>query len=170
MDFVLELLKILGPAVVVFVTVYYMLNQFFAHERFKSQTAQFQKNKEQTLPLKIQAYERLALFLERIKINNLMLRIPRGEMNPSQWMNTLMLATLQEYEHNLVQQVYVSDSLWNIVVLAKDEVLHSLHTIADQYETNQASTQVVSNESEHANQYILKALEAIKQEVKLVLN
>ncbi len=169
MDFVLELLKILGPAVVVFVTVYYMLNQFFAHERFKTQSNQAQKNKEQTLPLKIQAYERLALFLERIKINNLMLRIPKGEMTPSQWMNTLMLATLQEFEHNLVQQVYVSDSLWNIVVLAKDEVLHSIHSIADQYESNKASSQVLQ-EAEHANQYIQKALEAIKQEVKLVLN
>lgn len=170
MDFILELLKIIGPAVVVFITVYYMLNQYFTHERFRTNSAQLQKNNEQTLPLKLQAYERLALFLERIKISNLMLRLPKGEMNSSQWINTLMLAAQQEYEHNLVQQVYVSDQLWNIVNLAKDEVLHSLHTIADQLETNQASPNLMNQETQHSDLYIQKALEAIKQEVKLVLN
>ncbi|NOT38656.1 MAG: hypothetical protein HOP11_14885 [Saprospiraceae bacterium] len=169
MDFILELLKILGPAVVVFATVYYLLKQYFTHERFRLNSAQFQKNNEQTLPLKLQAYERLALFLERIKLSNLMLRLPKGDMNPSQWMNTLMLGVQQEYEHNLVQQVYVSDQLWNIVNLAKDEVMHSLHTIAEKYENNQTSLNDVNEVTQHSEKYVQKALEAIKQEVKLVL-
>ncbi|MEP7195669.1 MAG: hypothetical protein ABI851_04070 [Saprospiraceae bacterium] len=169
MDFFLDFVGSIGPAVVVFITVYYMLNQFFAHERFKTKVLQQQKSNEQILPLKLQAYERLALFLERAKIPNLMLRFPKSDMTESQWISTLMMAVQQEYEHNLVQQVYVSDSLWSIVSLSKDELFHSLNSIANQYENSTHDSATINGDIEHANQTLNKALAAIKQEVKLIL-
>lgn len=129
-----------------------------------------QEQNKQILPLKLQAYERLALFLERIKISNLILRIPKADSSNSDWINTLMLAAQQEFEHNLVQQVYVSDQLWSIINLAKDEVLHDLHSVAEKSEGHPINLQLVSSEIVHSNQYISKALNAIKQEVKMVLN
>lgn len=169
MDFILDFIKSIGPAIVVFVTVYYMLNQFFAHERFKTNTLLIQKSNEQILPIKLQSYERLSLFLERAKISNLMMRIPRGDLDLSRWMTSLMIALQQEYEHNMVQQIYVSDQLWSIVVLAKDEVFHSLNSIAENAEKNNNSSSNFQIEIEHAQLSIEKALSAIKQEVKLVL-
>lgn len=169
-DFVLEFLKSVGPAIVVFVTVYFMLNNYFAHERFKVNTSIMQKSNEQTLPLKLQAYERLALFLERAKISNLMLRFPTSESANEQWLSTLMLAVQQEYEHNLVQQIYVSDQLWSIIVLAKDELMHSLNQMADMQKNSNDSTKNFQPYIVHAEETIEKALSAIKQEVKIILN
>ncbi len=170
MEFLLDIIKSIAPAIVVFVTVYYMLQQYLAQERFKMNSTQFQNNKEQILPLRLQAYERLSLFLERARVTNLILRFPKGEMNYSQWISTLMLAIQQEYEHNMVQQIYVSDPLWNIISLTKDEIFQSLNEIAHLYEQNPEDSIAIQKSIEHSQQYITTALSAIKQEVKLILH
>ena len=103
-----------------------MLRMYFQHERLLRKSESQKAYREFSLPLRLQSYERLALFMERIKVSNLLLRFQSKDISAKQLVNTMMLAIQQEYEHNLVQQIYVSDKLWEIICLSKDEVLFSL--------------------------------------------
>jgi hypothetical protein len=81
-----------------------------------------QKQKsDQILPLKLQAYERLALFCERISVDTLLYRINHHDMSGIELRSSLMIAIQQEFEHNLTQQIYVSENLWKIIKLTKDQ-------------------------------------------------
>lgn len=72
--------------------------------------------------LQLQAYERLSLLLERIAVQNILLRRPAGELSAQQYTASLLLTIREEFEHNVTQQVYVSDPLWQIVLQARDNV------------------------------------------------
>ncbi len=77
----------------------------------------------EALPLKLQAYERLILFMERISPNSLLVRVHQGNM-PAQHLHLELLINIRsEFEHNLSQQLYVSDESWQTVCSAKDEVM-----------------------------------------------
>ena len=172
MDAFWDIMKYTLPSVVVFLTVYFMLSQYFAQERVKWAQIQQKEMFQHSLPLKLQAYERLALFLERIRIPNLMLRFPAAEATPESLCKMLMLGVQQEYEHNMVQQIYVSEKLWEIVVHVKNEVLHHL---------DQASTECKDKDLETLRQLLLSkvhsessrtidmGLEGIRKEKKLIL-
>ncbi len=72
--------------------------------------------------LQLQAYERLSLLLERIAVQNMLLRRPAGELSAQQYTASLLLTIREEFEHNVTQQVYVSDALWQIILQARDNV------------------------------------------------
>ncbi|MFM2134804.1 MAG: hypothetical protein RL021_204 [Bacteroidota bacterium] len=72
------------------------------------------------MPLKLQAYERLILFLERISPDSLVVRIHTGAMNAPILHAGLLAGIRAEFEHNLSQQLYVSDNAWENVCRAKD--------------------------------------------------
>lgn len=72
--------------------------------------------------LRLQAYERLSLLMERMAVQNLLLRRPAGQLNAQEYTTTLLMAIREEFEHNVTQQVYVSDQLWQIIIQARDNV------------------------------------------------
>ena len=76
------------------------------------------------LPLKMQSYERIVLFLERIAPENLIIRVHENGMTAKQLHKKLIDGIQQEYEHNLSQQVYVSIKGWEVARTAKDDTLH----------------------------------------------
>lgn len=76
-----------------------------------------------TVTLRLQACERFTLMLERINVANLLLRLPPAASGTAkEYTAALLLAIRQEFEHNVTQQIYVSDSLWNILLQARDNV------------------------------------------------
>lgn len=73
--------------------------------------------------LRLQACERYTLLLERIAVPNLLLRIPPGADGTARaYVAALLLAIRQEMEHNVTQQIYISDNLWGIIAQARDNV------------------------------------------------
>lgn len=74
------------------------------------------------MPLKLQAYERLILFLERISPDSLVVRMHSGTMNAQVLHAGLLAGIRAEFEHNLSQQLYVSDDAWENVCRAKDMI------------------------------------------------
>lgn len=118
----LEILKITIPALIVFATVFYLfksyLNGQLQMEALKNQTGRQQN----ILPLKLQAYERLMLLCERITPENLIFRINMPEMSGHDLKQALLIAIQQEFEHNLTQQLYVSESAWKILKLSKEQL------------------------------------------------
>ena len=92
------------------------------------------KNQSVVLPLRLQAYERMALFLERIDPNQLIMRIHTPGLTVSQEQNLLLTAIRSEFEHNLSQQIYISDNVWAKVCDAKGDIESIINTVAADYD------------------------------------
>ncbi len=168
---ILEIIKITVPAFIVFITVYFLLREYLANE-YKLRMLSFKQDQQSTtLPLRLQAYERLSLFCERISIPNMVLRLRTNEMTTNDLKITLMLAVQQEYEHNITQQVYVSDQLWQIIKIARDDVINRINLVAStldpQSDSKEFGRALLSYISENDNEVIHKALIAIKKEASL---
>ena len=131
LSFVLEVLKLTIPALIVFLTAYYILKTYLENQ-YRLKMAEIKQGQIQTtLPLKLQAYERLSMLCERIAIPNLLLRIRKDGMTAGELQVSLLLAIQQEYEHNITQQVYVSGQLWEIIKMARDEAVNVVALVAE---------------------------------------
>ena len=75
------------------------------------------------LPLRLQAYERIILFLERISPNNMIMRLNKPEMSSVQLQSALIKTIREEFEYNLSQQLYISLKGWELVKNAKEETI-----------------------------------------------
>jgi len=170
---ILEIIKITVPALIVFFTVHTLLKQYLENQ-YKVRMVEFKQNQQKTtIPLRLQAYERLSLFCERISIPSLILRLRTEGMTASELRLSMMIAIQKEFEHNITQQVYVSDNLWKIVKIARDDVLNVVNLIF-----SQTDSRADAREFSHALFQFLeqregvpldKALEAIKKEAGLMM-
>ncbi len=123
MELLFEILKLTLPALIVGLTVYFLFKNFFDFQyRMKAMESK-QNDRRITVPLRLQSYERLSLFCERISIPNLVMRLRTQEGNAESLRFALMIGIQQEFEHNVSQQVYVSGDLWQIIKLTKDNML-----------------------------------------------
>lgn len=86
------------------------------------------------LPLRLQAYERMALYLERIEPTQLVMRIHAPSLTVAQEQNLLLTAIRSEFEHNLSQQIYISNPVWKQICNAKDDITEIVNTVAEQME------------------------------------
>ena len=81
---------------------------------------------KESLPIRLQAYERLTLFLERISPQNLLKRVSPISQEVEDYKSLIIQTVEQEYEHNLSQQIYVSDPCWRIVSAAKNSTIQTI--------------------------------------------
>ena len=84
------------------------------------------------LPLKVQAYERFLLFLERAQLPQLVKRVYTPGMEKGAFHLLLLQNVREEFEHNLAQQLYVSNATWNAVVNAKEELVNQINGTFEQ--------------------------------------
>ncbi len=123
MEFFLDILKLTLPAVIVGSTAY-MLLKALLDERQRIDQALLRNDAQKiTLPLRLSAYERLMLLCDRADIANTMLRVQMPNMKVRELRGVLLMAINQEFEHNVSQQLYVSDILWQIIRMAKNNTL-----------------------------------------------
>ena len=123
MELFFEILKYTIPGLVVFATAYFILKMLL-EERQRIDRAILRNDSQKiTLPLRLQAYERLTLLCDRAGVVNTMFRVRMPGMKVRDLRTTLMLAISQEFDHNTSQQLYVSDTLWKIIQFAKNDTL-----------------------------------------------
>ena len=129
-----------------------------------------QKNTKYAIPLKLQAYERTTMLLERISIPNLIIRLRTKNMTAEEMTNSMILAVQQEFDHNLTQQVYITDELWDMITIAKNEVLNDITEISNDLD-KQSNASVLVQKLTHTtinSPTVLKhARRAIKEELHL---
>ena len=124
---------------------------------------------KETLPIRIQAYERLALLTERLSLGNLVNRVkPIG--NDKQAYEDLLIQTIeQEFEHNLVQQIYVSNQCWNVIKTAKNTSISRIRktnmsdSITDAYKLRETLMRDLLDQKNSPHDL---ALEMIKKDLK----
>ncbi len=83
----------------------------------------------QVLPLRLQAYERMVLFIERLSPSNLLLRVNAPDYTPQELYSMILADVRNEYKHNITQQIYVSNEAWLVVKKVKDDTLNLVNNI-----------------------------------------
>jgi len=120
-NFFLEVAKLTIPAVAVGGTVVFILKSFIKEEDKKRTYELRLTHNKTTLPLRLQAYERLTLFLERITVGNLILRLKQPGMTAEDLHSSILQNLREELEHNLTQQIYVTHDAWMVITAAKEQ-------------------------------------------------
>jgi hypothetical protein len=123
MDLVLQTFGYIIPALVVFAATYIVLRAFLDRES-KMRLIEYKQSKlREALPVRLQAYERLTVFLERIALHNLLPRVRKAEMTVGDFRMSLINNIRMEYEHNISQQIYISTEAWGMIRAAKEEII-----------------------------------------------
>lgn len=130
-DKILESIAYILPAAVTGFVAYYMFNGFIRQQNSEKKLALMAQKKKESLPIKLQAYERMLLFCERINPVKMLLRITPISNNTSDYLQLLIANIEQEFEHNLVQQIYISDDAWTAIVATKRAIINKLKQVAE---------------------------------------
>jgi hypothetical protein len=128
----LEILKYLLPSLVVLACAYYIISSFLKNEIEKKRLAIFSDNQKITLPMRLQAYERLTLFAERMDVQNMITRFYTSNSTAQDMQLAMIQSIRTEYEYNLSQQIYVSNEVWKTITSAKEQEVAMINGIASQ--------------------------------------
>ncbi len=129
MDQLFEILKFILPAGIVFITTYYLVKNFLNHENTRKALDIKLANQTIITPIRLQAYERVVLFLERINPSSLVMRTNKAVSSPM-LQGELLKTIRSEFEHNLSQQIYMSSKSWDAVIKAKEETVKLINVAA----------------------------------------
>lgn len=128
MEMVYDLLKITIPAVLVLYLAYLLVRSFLQKQLDEVAFTVKQKNQEIVVPIRLQAYERVILLLERITPSNLLSRLGKSDYTAEEFQQVLIHEIRNEVNHNLSQQVYMSDSSWTYVTTAVEQTISLINS------------------------------------------
>lgn len=136
-DKILEVALYVVPALVTGLIAFYFFQKFVENEDNRRRFQLMRDNQKHALPMRLQAYERLTLFLERINPSKLLIRVAPLNDNKMDYQNLLIQHIEQEYEHNLTQQIYITDESWTMILTAKNTIIQTIRkTALDETITN----------------------------------
>ncbi len=166
----IEILKYTLPALIVLVCSYLLLRSMLKFRLDQLDKEYRSKVSENSLPIRLQAYERICLMLERISPESLLIRVNRTGMTGLQLQAELMAAIRSEFEHNLSQQIYMSDKAWEAVRNARNQVTLLINKTVITNNTQMTSTElskkILDGLSEYSKSPVQDALDFIKNEVR----
>jgi len=170
MEILLELLKYTLPALVVFVTAFVMFRGFLKQEEMKLQMQASNRNRKTVLPIRLQAYERLALLLERISPESIIMRVNKPGMTAIQLHSELLTSIRTEFDHNISQQVYISNEAWDLIIVARGKVINLINNASSQVKDEATaltlSQKVFEMTMELTEQPISEAMKFLKKEME----
>lgn len=170
MDALIEYGKILIPASVVLYGVYLMVRAFINKEIELKRLEVRGRSIETILPNRLQAYERMCLFLERMSPPNLLLRINNPALTARELHKLLLDEIRNEYNHNVSQQIYMSEEVWNMVRNAKEDLVIMINNAAETMSPESTgldlSRKVFELSLEKSVEPIAHALSELKKEIQ----
>jgi hypothetical protein len=170
MNTLLELIKILVPASVVLYAVFLMVRTFISKEIELKKIEVRGRSIETVLPIRLQAYERITLFLERISPQALVFRLANPAQSAQEFHRVLLDEIRNEYNHNVSQQVYMSEYVWNMVKNAKEELTASINEVASVLATDSKaidlSRQLLQHILDKKEDSVAVALSELKKEIQ----
>ena len=136
MDEFLEIMKYVLPSFITFGATYFVMKKFLDSEHRKQLLMLRKETQSDTINLRLQAFERLILFLERSALDKLVLRLHKPGMSAKLLQSEIVRTISEEFNHNLTQQVYISSTSWDIIKKAKDETLKVVNLAGAQMQPN----------------------------------
>lgn len=169
MDVVFDILKYALPSVFLLILAYMMLSNFMENEEKRRSYFLRKETQKTSIPTRLAAYERLALFLERITPSQLIVRVSSRNLNVRQYQGVLVKAIRNEYEHNVSQQIYISDRAWRYIVTSKSAIVSIINQIAGELDPDapgiELGKRVINHFMEMDAEPSRKALAYLKNEV-----
>jgi hypothetical protein len=164
----IELLSYTLPAIITGFVAYYFFNLHTKNEEGRRRYLLNKDTQKDSLPLRFQAFERMTLFLERINPGKLLIRISPNSEDKNDYENLLISSIEQEFEHNLTQQIYMSDECWTVIVTAKNATIQMIRrtNMSDRVDTANKLREVIMNDLMDKQSPSAVALYYIKNEVK----
>ena len=168
-----EVLKYVIPSLVVLLATWLVMHSLFRNEEQKRLWELKKLSQKEISPIRMRAYERLALLLERTTPDHMLVDMPLAEMSVLQVQQRLMEIVRTEYDHNLSQQIYVSDEVWDLIIAAKEQMLAFVNSMAQQIPAGSTALDYAkvlitaySANGETANE---RALQALKDEARTLI-
>ena len=171
-DKLFEIATLLLPSAILFATAYFLIKKFLDQEYQKKLLELRREAQKDILPIRLQAYERITLLLERIAPNNLVMRVydKNKNFNAQKFQEELLKTIRTEFDHNLSQQIYISQNTWTLVKNAKESIIKLVNMAsikitdgAPAIELSKLMLQMVAEAKELPTDIALKQL---KEEVK----
>lgn len=164
---IIDLFLFAIPALITGIIAYYFFKEHTKNEDGRRRYLLKKDLQINAMPLRLQAYERMALFLERITPSKLLIRIAPISSNKGDYEALLIQSIEQEFEHNLSQQIYVSDKCWSIITAAKNATIQLIRkaSLSDKTDTANKLREVILTEMMERQAPSDAALSFIKDEV-----
>lgn len=170
MNEILEILKYTVPSLIVFLTAIVIIHYQFKREEQRRKAEVSMAGQKTILPIRLQAYERLALLLERISPETIIMRQNLAKITATQLQSELLNNIRAEFDHNLSQQVYISSEAWERIKNTRSNIISLINNAARQIEPNASaytlSTKILDMVMEHKSSLTAPALEMIKKEIQ----
>ncbi|MBP6387146.1 MAG: hypothetical protein KA313_11075 [Pseudarcicella sp.] len=170
MELLTDLAKVILPATLVLFAVYLSLSLMLKKDLQAKKIDLQAQNLKILMPISLQAYERLTLFLERISPENLLIRLNGRADSVALFQQILISEIRDELNHNASQQVYVSNETWKSIKQAYDEVVTTINIAAQECKAEEPALvlskkilQLIIDKNINSTQ---NALETLKTEVR----
>lgn len=163
------LLLALLPALLVSAGMLLVTRQFLDRDHRRRLLELRMKNAETVLPIRLQAYERICLFLERITPSNMLVRVSGATLTAPEYQRTLLAEIRNEYNHNVSQQVYMTADAWQAVKGARESVVtlinRSFHELSPHARGTELAKRVLEHIIEQEMDPTAPALALLKREL-----
>ncbi len=118
-----HLLLFIIPALITGAIAVYFFREHVNNESNRRNFIMHKNFQKEVLPIRLQAYERMTLFLERIALSKLLVRVKPLSADKNEYESLLISNIEQEFEHNLAQQIYVSEECWLVINTTKNATI-----------------------------------------------
>lgn len=157
------------PSIITGGVAYYFFNSYLKNEEGRRRFLLHKESQKTALPLRLQAYERMALFLERINPGKLLVRIAPLSTDQNDYEALLIRHIEQEFEHNLTQQVYISDECWNVILTAKNTIIQTIRKTTLKAENADKLREMILTDLMESQSPTVLALSFIKNEISEII-
>jgi len=130
MNTALDLLYFTIPTLISLVIVYLIVSKFNNKETAAKRLELLQSNHDTAFRMRLQAYERLAMLVERTHPRQLIPRVYTSGMTVQELQQALVITINAEFEHNLSQQIYVTAGTWQLIRIFKEQEINMIKHIA----------------------------------------
>ncbi|TAE04099.1 MAG: hypothetical protein EAZ97_00565 [Bacteroidetes bacterium] len=173
MEIIADLVKIVLPAGIVLYGMYLVIKSFLRKDFDKKLLELKSQDRNVTLQMRLQAYERMTLFLERVSPNNLLPRLNNQEYTVDMFQQILIMEIRNEFAHNATQQIYLSDETWNVIQSAVERLISLISESASQIDKTVPSIELARKMVENIlaiqDDITSSALLVLKKEARTLL-
>lgn len=170
MELIADLLKLTIPAALVLYGMFLTVKLLLEREAARHQNDVKTRYTETVVPVRLQAYERMVMFLERISPHNLLVRLNGSATTVLDFQQRLLQEIRDEYNHNLSQQVYMSQNVWDEIQAAMNDVTILINQASGDTHPDapalELSRRIFERIVQRETQPTARALKAVKDEIQ----
>jgi hypothetical protein len=162
-----EILAYTLPSLITGGVAYFLFQSYFKDQQNTRRWLLQKENQKAALPLRLQAYERMTLYLERISLTKLLIRLTPISNDKNDYENYIISQIEQEFEHNLTQQIYITDECWTVIMSSKNATIQLIRkaNMSERIDNADKLREVILNDLLEKKSPSAVGLEYIKNEV-----